>query len=192
MRTVYRSGGVTVELGGELEAFVRKAVEAAEGETLRILEAAAEDEAARARAQWYAPGTGVNRETGRSGDVQVTTTISADEITVSVASTDTARIRDARGRSAPRAAVIHRPGRLSLVEKRVSQGDWWAWKKAGKPVGRIGTKGKADWIVLEPNPDASDGAYLVPELIRKPVRARIRIVTPELARAIADRAGEGR
>lgn len=182
---------MTVELSDELAAFVRQAVQSAEGETLRILEEAAEDEAARARAQWYAPGTGVKRETGRSGDVQVTTEISPDEIRVRVASTDTVTVRDARGRAAPRAAVIRRTGRLSLVEKRVSQAEWWAYKKARKPVGKVGTAGREDWIVFEPNPDANDGKYLVPELIRKPVRARIRIVTPELARAIADRA-EGR
>ena len=185
--TRYTDGGVTVTLDGAMERLVRRALDAAGGETVRVMEAAAEEVATSSRAKWYDPETGVTKRTGKSGDVRVVTTVSLAEVRVSVGSTDT-RTAD-KGR--PRAVVIRRPGRLSLIGKAVSQGDWWEWKKAGKPVRKAGTPGIDNWIIEVPNPLASDGKYLVPELIRKPMRAKIKVITPEIAKAITAKIGGG-
>jgi hypothetical protein len=184
--TRYTSGGVTVALDAGLDAFVRALVSASETETIRILEAAADGEAARAEAAWYGP-EGVTKRTGKSGDIDRVTTFDVDrgEVRVSVGSTDARP--DAKGKGVV-PYYVRRPGPLSLVDRFVTQGEWWAWKKGEKPVGRAGTKGKTNWIIRESNPKASDGKYLVVELIRKPVAARLLEITPELGRAIAARA----
>jgi len=183
--TRYSDGNATVTLDGALEAFVRKALDAAAGETVRIMEAAAEEVAAKARADWYAPGTGVTKGTGQSGDIQVVTTVSDTDVRVSVGSTDTTLIS-----GKPRAVLIHRRGRLSLDPKLVSRDEWWRWKKAGKPVGKPGSTGD-DWTILVPSDIASDGKYLVAELVRKPMRAQIKVITPALAKALTTKIGGG-
>lgn len=184
MTTRFTQGNVTVTLDGGLEAMVRRLLSAAETETVRLLEAAAEDERVKAEAAWYAPGTGVTRQTGRSGDLEVVTTFNDREVRVSLQSTDTSRVG-----SKPRVALIRRPGRLSLVDEYVTQGEWWEHKKAGRPVGPTGSVGKSDWVIKVANPNAGDGRYLLNELIRKPMRARIRALAPALGRAIARKAG---
>jgi hypothetical protein len=183
--TRYTEGGVTITLDGALEDLVRRALEAAGGETLRLMEAAAEEIAAKGRAEWYAPGSGVTKKTGKSGDIQVVTTASENEVRVSVGSTDTGKIGNK-----PRAVLIHRRGRLSLEPKLVSRAEWWAWKKAGKPVGKAGTTGDS-WTIHVPSDKASDGKFLVAELIRKPMRAKVKAITPELAKAIATKISGG-
>ena len=177
--TRFRDGDTTIILDGALEELVTRAVEAAGGEAVRILQARAQTLARAASAQWYAPGTGVKRRTGKSGDIQVVTTVSSTDVRVSVGSTDTALVG-----SKPRAALIHRPSRASLKAVATSQGEWWRQKRAGLPVGPSGTYGKEDWYVLISNPDASDGKYLIPELIRKPGAALLEAAAPEIAAAL--------
>jgi hypothetical protein len=188
--TRYTSGAVSVALDSGLEAFVRDLLSAGETETVRILEAAADAEAARAEAAWYG-ADGVTRRTGKSGKIDRVTTLDSarSEVRVSVGSTDTRQ--DSKGKGVV-PYYVRRPGPLSLVDRYVTQGEWWAWKKGSKPVGKAGTTGKADWVIREPNPKASDGKYLVVELIRKPMTARLREITPELGRAIAARATKRR
>lgn len=184
MTTRYREGNVTVTLDDGLDRLVRSVLSAAQTETVRILEEAAEEERVRAEAAWYDPDTGVTRQTGRSGALQVVTTFGDKEVRVSLQSSDTSRVG-----GKPRAAVIRRPGPLSLVDQLVAQGEWWEHKNAGKPVGRKGTTGGTDWTIRVANPHASDGRNLLSELIRKPMRARVKALTPALGRAIARKAG---
>lgn len=183
--TRYNDGSVTVTLDGGLEAFVRSALESVAGETVRLMEEAAEEVAAKARADWYAPGTGVRRLTGRTGDVQVITTISDSEIRVSVGSTDKGAI------------YVHRPGRLSTRPTEITSDDYAAAKrKGGIPASLVFHARRANkasgvesghYYRLAHNPDASDGKYLLPVLIRAPMKAKIRAITPELGRSIAAR-----
>ena len=182
--TRYRDGDVTITLDGALEDLVKRAVDAASGESVRVLQRKAQEVADRARADWYAKGTGVRRKTGKSGDVQVVTTVTPSEVVVSVGSTDT---RVSGGK--PRVALIHRPGPLSLVEEQVDQKTWWAWKRSRKPVGKPGSKGGKDWIILVPNPDASDGKALLPELVVKPAKVALQEAIPELTAAFAAKVG---
>lgn len=186
--TRYNDGSVTVTLDGGLEDLVRRALDAAAGETVRLMEAAAGDVAAAARASWYAEDTGVTLRTGRSGDVEVVTTVSPDEVRVSVGSTDLERAR-----------FIRRPGPLSTVAEEISRDDYYAAKRQGGPRANVVFKAKATdkaggveagrYYRKVPNPRASDGKYLLVELIRKPMTLKVKAITPELGRAIAARAG---
>lgn len=186
--TRYTEGSVTVTLDGGLEAFVRQALETVAGETVRVMERAAQEVADQAKAEWYAPGSGVTERTGKSGDVQVVTTISPDEVRVSVGSTDL-----------DRAKYIHRPGPLATVAKEIDAATYYAIKRAGggraKTVFHAKTTSKVDGVEAGKfyekaiSPRASDGRYLLAELIRKPMTLKVRAITPELGRAIAARAG---
>lgn len=160
MTTRFTDGNVTIALDDGLERLVRDLLSAAETETVRILEAAAEEVAAEARGKWY---TMVDKETGRSGDIQVVTTFDTGrgEVRVSVGSTDTRKAG-----SKPLPVYVHKPGWLSV-----------------KP--RAGTKGRP------PNPKANDGAFLLVELVRKPTLRKVKLITPELGRAIAARVNGG-
>lgn len=184
--TRYSMGGVTVTLDGDLERFVRRALDAAAGETVRILETAAEEVAGQARAEWYG-SDGVRRLTGRTGDIQVVTTVSDDEVRVSVTSTT----RDA--------LYVHRPGPLSTVAVEIDKATYERGKNGRRAslyfharADQPGRKVKAGrYYELRPNPDAGDGKYLVPELIRKPVKLKIQAIKGDLGRSIADRIKRG-
>lgn len=191
----YSDGSVTVSLdGSEMEAIVRRALDAAGGETLRMMEAAAEEVAANARSDWYAPGTGVTRKTGKSGDVQVVTTVSDTEVRVSVGSTDAEMVG-----SKPRAVLIHRPGRLSTRLVEITDAEYRRAKEQGGIPAKMVFRSRRDdpkkgvkkglCYRSEHNPLASDGKFLVPALIRSPMSIKVKAIAPELARAIIKRAG---
>lgn len=186
----YTDGSVTVTLDGGMEEFVRRALDAAGGEAVRILSAASEDLAATAREAWYGPGN-VTRRTGRSGDVQVVTTVSDEEVRIRVGSTDLAK-----------AKYVHRPGVFATTVEEVSADVYAEAKRKGGAIAdtyfhaqrskreRGVVAGK--YYRVASSPLASDGKYLLPELVTKPVRRRIRELTPELGRAIATKAGGAR
>lgn len=184
MTTRYSDGGVTVTLDGGLEEWMRSLLSAAETETVRVIEDAADAEARKSEDAWYGPG-GVTRRTGRSGEIKRVTIFSPGEVRVSVGSTDQ-RIDSQKKKLTP--LYVRRPGPLSLIDKYVTQGEWWAWKEARKPVGKAGSKGKSDWVIRVPNPKASDGKFLMVELVRKPVTAMIKAIAPDIAQAIATKA----
>lgn len=155
--TRYTDGGVTVTLSGELEAFVRRALEASAGEVVAIMEREAESIAATARAEWYGP-TGVTRLTGKGGDIVAVTTVDTGkgEVRVTVGSTDTRTVRAYKkgngrntiertpsgreverqlgGSTKPVAAFQHAFWSSTLRAKAVTQDDWFAWKKRNLPV----------------------------------------------------------
>lgn len=184
----YTDGSVTVTLDEGLEDLVRRALDAAAGATVQVMERAAEKVAAQARADWYAADTGVTRQTGSSGDVRVVTTVTPDEVRVSVGSADLTKAR-----------YVHRPGPLSTVAEEISEADYYAAKRAGglrastvfharqSDAGRGVVAGK--YYKRVPNPRAGDGKFLVVELVRRPMTAKVKAITPELGRAIAERAG---
>lgn len=104
MSTVYRDGSASVTLTGDLEAWaldmVRRATAGASDEIRATLEGVARD----AEAKWYG-AQGVKRQSGRSGDLTVTTTITPRAVRFTVGSTDTRRA----GRTVV-ASFVHRPG----------------------------------------------------------------------------------
>jgi len=186
--TRFTNGSVTVTLDGGLEKLVRSALDAAAGETVRVMEAAAGEVAAQAKSAWYNPRTGVRRRTGKSGDIQVITTVSESEVRVSVGSTDVERV-----------TKIHRAGPLSTVAQEIDAATYYAAKRKGGALARtVFLAKKTDtgqgieagkYYRLAANPDASDGKYLIPELVRKPMTMKVKAITPALGRAIAEKAG---
>jgi hypothetical protein len=155
--TRYTDGAVTVTLSGELEAFVRKAADAATGGCLAIMEREAQAIAGEARNRWYGP-TGVTRITGKGGDIVATTTVDTGkkEVRVSVGSTDTRTVqayKRGNGRNTierlPSGKNVERvPGGITktvpmfqhsfwsttLRPKAVERREWFDWKKKNLPV----------------------------------------------------------
>ena len=176
--TRYKMGDVTITLSGDLEAWVKRTLAETSGAVVREMQAEAGEVASKARADWYGPN-GVTRRTGQSGDIQVVTTVTPTEVRVGLGSTDS---RTANNRFV--AMYVHRPGRLSLTPKMVTRGEWWEWKKAGKPVGKGGSPHGVDWTIYEANDAASDGANLMSEFVRKPMTLRMRTLPDALREAI--------
>ena len=177
----YTDGDVTVQLDDGLDRFVRGLLSAAETQVVRRLEAEAQAVADQAQAKWYQQ---VDRETGKSGAIEVVTTFNGAKgtVTVSVGSTDDRR--DKKGK--PAVAYVHSPRATSLVKKQVSNEEYWKTRESMranyKPQkGDVGA-GPFIWI---PNPKAANGRFLLQELIKKPLKARMRRIAPELAAAIA-------
>lgn len=139
-----------------------------------------------ARREWYGPN-GVNRDTGRSGDVVVTETIDVrgNEVRVAVGSTDTVMVKGSDGRSRPRATAIHRPGALAMEWQKVSDSEYWRMYRQNEKLGRTVYKIRHDkktgehWAKKQTD-RSSDGAYLLQVYIMKPSRAAIK----GLARAV--------
>lgn len=182
--TRYTQGPVTVTLDDGLNRLVRSMLDAAETETLRLLEAEAEAVATEARREWYGPN-GVTKRTGRSGDIEVVTTFDSGrgEVRVSVGSTDT---RTERGK--PVAALVHRPTATSKIVRPAKAADFEAGRAKHSPEGqRLPGYG----VVVESNPKASDGKQLMVEFVRRPMTLRLRRVTPQISQAIAERVNHG-
>jgi hypothetical protein len=179
-KTVLVDGPVRVELDDGLEKLALSMLSAAEQETIAILRREAEEQASEARAAWYGPD-GVTRKTGRSGDIVAVVTLDTGraEIRASVGSTDT---RSTGGK--PVAALVHRPGPLSIVTRPAKAADFQTGKAKHSPPGkRIPGYG----VVVEHNPKASDGKQLMTELVRKPYLRRIKLVSARLGDLIAKR-----
>lgn len=174
-------------LDGGLARLTDTIVEAAKTETLRVLVDVATSVEVTAEASWYGP-PGVTRRTGASGDIAVVSEVTADGVRVSVGSTDVARAR-----------FVHRPGPLSTVPAPVSQEEYWANKRAGGATRKLYFHARTNrpdqgvvaggYYKLVPNPKASDGKYLLQELVGKPGRAALRRAGPLIGSAIARAVG---
>lgn len=173
MTTVYRDGDVSVTLSGDLEGWVRRAVEQAAGGVLDVLEREAGEVASRAKADWY---NQVEKETGLSGQIGVRTVIDVGrgEVRVSVGSTDDRTAKNGK----PLVVYVHRPRPDSLIRKKVDHRTYWDTPPQ--------LRSKYPYILTK-NPLTSDGKFLVPELLRKPMKARIAGLGPAIAAAVAQR-----
>jgi hypothetical protein len=185
MSTRFTDGNTTVTLDGAMEDLVRRALDAAAD--VRVLEDRASRVATGARSAWYAPGTGVTRRTGTSGDVETVTTVSETEVRVSIGSMDLAK-----------AKYVHRPRMLSLTKVEVTREVYWNTPKKlranYKPLKADAKKGrKADEgvgpYIWQHNPLASDGKFLLPELVRKPAAVALQEAIPALTAAFAAKVG---
>jgi hypothetical protein len=176
-RYVSQADGVkVVVLTGELEAWVRRAALEASAGTLEILEAEGAALALEAERQWYQD---VHERTGRSGRIDTSTTISPTEVRVTIGSTDTRR---AGGKPLP--VYIHRPGPFSQKSRRATAAEAAQQLAAGMSPKRA-------WWVRYDNPKAGDGKYLVPELLVRPTRKRLKIISARLGQAIANKVRRG-
>lgn len=190
----FTDGAVTIELTGQLEAWVERAVNAASNGAVRVIETACEQVASEARNEWYQH---VTQRTGLSGDIQVVTTINADKgiVKVSVGSTDK-RIRKAKyikNRGKPEApeygsrdvmvaSFVHEPGPFRLVHDRwVSHAAYWASPEHVR--GPTPKKGHPAQL-MKPIEQYGESRKLLPLLVKNPVRRRIAKIGPEIIAAI--------
>jgi hypothetical protein len=207
----YSDGMATVTLDGALEAFVRSALSTVERSALAVMEEHADELAATARREWYGPA-GVDRETGKSGDIQVVTTVDGARgiVRVSIGSTDT---RKAGKTSKPLAAFVHQPWGSALRAKAVTREQWWEWRNTGAPVlpppddawwagvknGRRNGEGlkKGVWYIQTTGPAegkelaAQGKGYLIQTLVRTPAKGMATKLAPELGRLLATRLQNG-
>ncbi len=206
--TRFRQGDVTVTLTGDLEAFARRAVDAAAGETVRLMEGAANGVRSSAAGEWYRR---VERETGKSGDIDVVTTIDVNrsEVRVSIGSTDErvvlAKKRNKDGTitgttGKPVPVFVHSPGPGALAKVQVTHDEYWDAPKSlrsnYKPIppnpktGWKGDEGTGPYM-WKVSPLAGDGKFLLGELVKAPMRRVVKQITPELGRSIAARINGG-
>lgn len=191
MTTRFRDGSVTCELDDGLDRFVRGLLSAGETETLAEIETAAGEVAQHADAEWYGPN-GVTKDTGLTGDIGVVTTIDnvKGEIRVSVGSRDT---RKAPKTGKPIPVYVHRPAATAMIRKQVTHEEYWAAPKgqranyhplpANPKTGFKGdtTPGPFLWVK---SPKASDGKFLLAELVRKPAKAKVKLLAGNLGARI--------
>ena len=184
----YTDGSVTVDLGGQLEDFVRGIVDRATTESLRTARRIAEEVRGDAAARWYG-ADGVTRKTGLSGQIRVVETVdlAKGEVRVSVGSADK---RTSGGKPVP--VYVHRPGRLSEVRVPVSSREWFAAPKSARANFKAGPndpKGTSPPYLFPLNPKAADGKKLIDELLKKPLKARVKAAASELASGIGGARG---
>jgi hypothetical protein len=177
--TRYRQGGTTVTLTGDLEAFARRAVDAAGGESVRILEGGANTVRTSAASEWYRR---VERETGKSGTLDVITTIdvSRGQVRVSLGSTDD-RVAGKTGKPVP--VFVRAPAADSLVLKVVDHKTYWETPE--------NLRGKYPKIKVRNPLAVASPKFLLQELVKAPFKREIKRLTPELGRAIAARINGG-
>ena len=180
----YTDGSVTVDLGGQLEDFVRGIVDRATTESLRTARRIAEEVRGDAAARWYG-ADGVTRKTGLSGQIRVVETVdlAKGEVRVSVGSADK---RTSGGKPVP--VWVRRPGRLSVVRVPVSAREWFGAPESMRANFKAGPNdppGTSPPYLFAPNPKASDGKKPIDELVKKPVRKRMKASAEALGAAIA-------
>lgn len=160
----YTRGSVTVGVTGDLAGFVTALADSATQGLVAALRAVAEEVVAKAEDDWYGP-TGVTRRTGKSGQFVIRTAISPTQVKMSLYPEE------------QYAFFVHRRGALSLRPKFFLPGtgrkEWAEATKRGLPTGRE-KGGQRRWIVYEPHPKASDGAYLWQEFMAKPFKLAMK------------------
>lgn len=191
----HRAGTVTVSVSG-FDEWLDRILVAAQEEAKAVLDDEATKIVQSARAAWYGPD-GVERETGRSGDiVKGAPESTRSAIRIFVGSTDT---RVAGKSRKPIPYFVHRPRATSTVSTEVSRATWYAtpdYRRGPIMLGdevyrpREGVRVPAAslrYLIHADNPTAGDGKYLVPELLTKPTRAARKAVAATLAARIVKR-----
>ena len=184
----YKDGGVTISLDGDLAKWAEAAVQQAAGAAIDIVRAELDAVASSAEASWYGP-QGVQRVTGKSGQMAVTTTIDAAKgvIRVTVGSSDDRRV--GKKALAP-AAYVHRAERLATELQVVTREQFLSAPQSTR-VGRArrastitGAK-VGDYLIRIASPRASDGKKLSPLFVFAPGKRAITAALPKIGAAMA-------
>lgn len=188
---VIRDGDFTFRITDDLDRwiedeYVRMSVAFTES-AREVLEPIRDD----ALRRWYGPD-GVTRITGRSGDIQIVTTldVGTQEVRVAIGSTDTRMVKGRDGRSRPRATAIHRPGALAMEWVEVTDAEYWRLWRENDKLGRTITPVKHDKktgrrYAKKLKPTHSDGAYLLPMFVTGPARKAVKELNRAIGRRIA-------
>lgn len=192
MSVVWREGGASVVLSGDLEAWATQAMRDATGGAIDILTETLQPVATTASAEWYG-AQGVQRVTGQSGRIEVVSTVDVAKgvVRVSVGSTDT---RVAGKKNAPLPAFVHRPYAATTELKAVTREQFFAAPKstrvgvAKKDNDAIKVK-KGDWMIRVVSLRASDGKTLLPIYVNRPGKEAVQGKLTELGAAMAANMG---
>ena len=192
MSIIWKEGGASVTLSGDLAAWATQAIRDATGGAVDILTETLQPVASTASAGWYG-AQGVQRVTGQSGRIEVVSTIDIAKgvVRVSVGSTDT---RVAGKKNAPVPAFVHRPYAATTELKAVTREQFFAAPKstrvgvAKKDNDSIRVK-KGDWIIRVVTPRASDGKTLLPIYVNRPGKEAVQGKLTELGAAMASNMG---
>ena len=189
--TKYKDGLVSVAVDFDQAALLKLAVNAATGGMLDVMETAAEQVATDARAAWYSRDN-VTRRTGKSGDIQVVTTISEHEVRVSIGSTDLKK-----------AIYVHRSRATATEAVEIDEDEYRRLKVAKKKGGSVAIVFHArrnnpnqhiefgKYYRVQALEITRDGKLLVPELVRKPGKIKFAAAIPAVKAAIAARLARG-
>lgn len=171
MNLQFTSGGAALNLSGDLEGMARRILERASRGAGKLLLQVAEDVQSSASARWYQQ---VRERTGKSGRIVSTLDIRENSAVVKVGSTD-----DRVGKGGkPSVVFVRRPGALSTIERPATDAEYHARRSAGMKAG------EAYWV-RQPNPLASDGGYMLLELVRRPFRAGVKASLSKVKKEIA-------
>lgn len=181
--TRYTNGETTITVSEDIAGWLREATSRAllPG-MLDAMEQEATEQEREAAGAWY---QNVRRRTGKTGRMDVVTTVSDTEVRVSVGST------------APQSIYVHRPGAYPTGVEEINEATYYRLKREVSPSAafhaRRGDPSRGIEIgkyyrVLPLKP--SDGKYLVPELIRKPFQARKARLVELMKAGLARRMGE--
>ena len=176
MSIVWKEGGASVTLSGDLAAWATQAMRDATGGAIDLLTETLQPIADTASASWYS-ANGVQKVTGQSGRIEVVSTVDVAKgvVSVSVGSTDT-RIAGKKG--APLPAFVHRPYAATTGLKAVTREQFFAAPKstrvgvARKDNDAIKVK-KGDWMIRVVSPKASDGKTLLPVYVNRPAKLAV-------------------
>ena len=193
MSVVWKEGGASVTLSGDLAAWATQAMRDATGGAIDLLTATLQPIADTASASWYS-ANGVQKVTGQSGRIEVVHTVDVAKgvVRVSVGSTDT---RKAGKKGAPLPAFVHRPYAATTELKAVTREQFFAAPPstrvgvAKKDNDSIGVK-KGDWMIRVVSPRASDGKTLLPIYVNRPAKLAVDGKLTELGAAMAANMGQ--
>ena len=192
MSFVWKEGGASVTLSGDLDAWATQAMRDATGGAIDLLIETLQPVASTASAGWYG-AQGVQRVTGQSGRIEVVQTVDVAKgvVRVSVGSTDT---RVAGKKNAPVPAFVHRPYAATTELKAVTREQFFAAPKstrvgvAKKDWDFLPVK-KGDWVIRVVTPRASDGKTLLPIYVNRPGKEAVQGKLTELGAAMAAQMG---
>ena len=207
MSFVWKEGGASVTLSGDLDAWATQAMRDATGGAIDLLTETLQPVASTASAEWYG-SQGVSRVTGQSGRIEVVQTVDVAKgvVRVSVGSTDTrtafkgTKYQTAGGedrrrqRGAPVPAFVHRPYAATTQRKAVTREQFFNAPKelrvgiAKKDWEYLPIK-KGDWVIIEVIPARGDGKTLLPIYVNRPGKEAIQGKLTELGAAITAQMG---
>lgn len=178
-----KSGNVTAEISGTLQAHLDQVVNSAYAEVRNQLEAIGSTIVTSAEATWY---TQVNRRTGETGKIEQELRLSSDKLTMVV-----------QPQATTKTYMVRRPAANSTLRKRATREEYSAAMSQYRSTGQL----PAEWAQGDmqmvrgrpvnlnkrtPNPLASDGKLLWQELVIKPGKALATRLKREGSAAIRD------
>lgn len=169
--TRYKNGLGSATISHELGDWCKRVLAESEQQTLQLLETEAEKIAENARKSWY---TLVDRETGKSGQIDVVTTFDTarGRVTVGVGSLDD-RTDPKSGK--PTVVFIRSPGRNSTIKESVTREEYYQTPELLRANYQAfpDQAGKGPFILAK-NPKAGSSKNLLQSLIKGPVKLKIK------------------